>query len=135
MNAGAVGQIIGVRLDGVNHVFRIAALFQNLGALQRMVRRVGPALVIEVVQQADNAPCLRVFAEFARIGAHGGFDSKHVLDQARVFCVFLQEGEGVGTIHESLLGGPTYRAGGRVKALPHLAIRSDRLVCRPKHRR
>ena len=55
-DARAIGQIVGVRLDRVDHVLGIAVLGQDGRALQRMVGRVRPALVVEVVQQADDAP-------------------------------------------------------------------------------
>ena len=42
---------------------------------------VGVALVVEVVQQAGQAPALLVLAEVSRVGAHRGLDGEHVLPE------------------------------------------------------
>src|ERR1700687_1173219 len=64
-----------------------------------MVRRIGPALVIEIVHQTDDAPALLVLAELAGVSPHGRFDRQHVFDQAGVLGVFMQQGNSVGTVH------------------------------------
>jgi hypothetical protein len=64
-----------------------------------MVRRIRPALVIEIVQQTGDAPRFLVLAEFAGVGAHAGFDGKHVPDEALVLHVFVQECERFRSIH------------------------------------
>src|SRR5262249_20247124 len=68
-------------------LLRIAALSQNPRSLRgvlavRGVLGVGPALVIEVVQQGSPAPGLVVGAVPAGISAHTGFHRQHVLSQA-----------------------------------------------------
>ena len=64
------------------------------------MRGVGKALIVEVVQQADDAPRLRVFAELGGVGAHRRLDGQHVLAQRRRLGVLLHQGEGVGAIHQ-----------------------------------
>ena len=55
-NAWRIGHLGGMRLDGVDDVLRIAALGQYRGTLQGMVRQIGPAFVVEIVQQARRFP-------------------------------------------------------------------------------
>ena len=75
-------RVVGVRQDRARHPLGIALRLQDLDAAKRMVLLVGPALVVEVVQQRDDAPVLFVLAEQPRVAAHRGFDRQHVLAQA-----------------------------------------------------
>ena len=47
-----------------------------------MIGRRRIALVVEVVEQRDDAPLLLVLAERARVAADGGLDGERVLAQA-----------------------------------------------------
>ncbi len=64
-----------------------------------MIGGIGPAFIVEIVEQANDAPLAFIFAEFAGVGAHGDFDGAHVADQAWILDVFIEQGESVGTIH------------------------------------
>jgi hypothetical protein len=90
-------QIIGVRLDGVNDVVRIASLFENRGPFERMVGGIGPTLIIEIVQQPRRPPFLLILAELPRIRPDGRLDRQHVLDQAVAVAKFVQQCEVIGT--------------------------------------
>src|SRR5207249_337882 len=87
-------QVVRVRLNGVDYIRRIAALGKNLSAFKRMIRRVGPALIIKVVQQANQTPLLFVFAEFASIRSHRGLHREHVAAQGERLGVLVHQGEG-----------------------------------------
>ena len=86
--------VVGVRQDRARHPLRIALLAQDLDAAERMVRRVGPALVVEVVEQRDDAPVLLVLAPQPRVAAHRGLDRQRVLPQALALRVFRQQRPG-----------------------------------------
>src|SRR4029077_4911898 len=53
-----------------------------LDAAERVIRGLGVALVVEIVEQGDGGPGLFVLVELARVAADGGFDGEHVLAQA-----------------------------------------------------
>jgi hypothetical protein len=74
VHARTIGEVIGVRLDGVDHVRGIAVVAEDLGPTQRVVGRIGPALVVKVMEQADSAPFLFVLAELASVSQHRRFD-------------------------------------------------------------
>ena len=61
--------------------------------------RVGEFLVVEVVEQPDQPPRLRVLPELAGIGPHRGFDREHVLPQRGRLRVLLHERQGFLAIH------------------------------------
>ena len=90
MGARIVGQIVGMRADRVDYFLGIARGAQDGRALQRMIGGIGPALVIEIVQEADDAPGFFIGAMFFGVGAHGDFDRLHVAHQAGVLDVFVQ---------------------------------------------
>ena len=98
-DAGAVGQIVGMRLDRVDHVVRIMPLFEDCRSLERMIGRVGPAFVVEIVQEPDGAPLLLVFAVFAGVGPQRRLDGQHVPHEVFVFCVLANEGQVGITTH------------------------------------
>ena len=52
-----------MRQNARDHFFRIAAFAKYLRTFERMVGGIGPALVIEVVKQPDDAPRLFMVAE------------------------------------------------------------------------
>jgi hypothetical protein len=75
--------VIGVGEDGANEFGGIAVFAEDFGAFRGMltigrVVIVGPAFVVEVVQERGEGPEVLVGAEFAGIGADAGFDSEHV---------------------------------------------------------
>jgi 2-polyprenyl-3-methyl-5-hydroxy-6-metoxy-1,4-benzoquinol methylase len=74
--------VVGMGENGAAHVFRIAALFQNLVSHKRMLGRRGIFFIIKVMQQAGDAPLVLVLAKLASIGAHARFHGQHVLAQA-----------------------------------------------------
>ena len=71
-----------MRQDRARHPLRVALLLQDLHAAKRMIRLIGPALVVEVVQQRHHAPVVLVLTPEPRVAAHRGFDREHVLPQA-----------------------------------------------------
>ena len=70
--------VAGVRQDRAANLFGHAALFQDLAALEGMVLGGGIFFVIEVVDEADEAPEFFVLAELAGVGAEAGFHRKSV---------------------------------------------------------
>ena len=98
-----VGEVIRVGLDRVDHLLRVAALPEDRRAAQRVVRRVRPALVIEVVQQADRPPQFLVLPPDPRVGPHRRLDGEHVLDEAVTLRVLPHEGEVGISIHLAIL--------------------------------
>ena len=60
-----------------------------------MVFLIGPALVIEIVQQRGDSPELLVRSGFAGIGAHASFDGQGVFAQIFVLREFAEEVPGV----------------------------------------
>ena len=77
------------------------AFTQNLRAFASVVRRIRPAFVIEIMNQAGRAPGLDVFAEVRRVMSHGGFDRQRVFDQRLGFRVFVQQVPGFVSGHGS----------------------------------
>ena len=63
--------------------------------LIRRMLLIGPALVIEIVQQRSQAPGFFVGAGFARIGTDTRFDREHVFAQALRSGVLAQQFPGV----------------------------------------
>ena len=55
---------------------------------------VGKALVVEVVQQAHQAPGLRIFARPLGHGTHGDLDGVHVLPEGIGGGVLVHQGQG-----------------------------------------
>ena len=85
----------GVAENRMNDLFRIAALAQDGGTLARMFFRrmvfdVGPALVIEIVQQSCKSPCFFIRGIPVGVGAHAGFDGQRVFPQAFAPRVFAE---------------------------------------------
>lgn len=92
--------VIGVGEDGADHFFRIAVLAENFGALGGMfavgsVVVVGPTLVVEVVEEGNEAPELLVGTKFAGVGADTGLDGKHVFAQTFGLSVFTEKFPGI----------------------------------------
>lgn len=86
-------EVVGVGEDGVDDLFGVASFAEDGGALEGVVRGIGPAFVVEVVEECDGAPEFFVFAEFTGVGADGGFDGEHVFDEAIVGDEFADESE------------------------------------------
>ena len=59
------------------------------------VRVVGPALVVEVVQQRGEAPQIFISAGLSRVSAHAGFYRQRVLAQIFVLRVFAEQSPSV----------------------------------------
>ena len=57
-----------------------------------MVLLIGPALVVEIVQQRGEAPKLLVGGGLAGVSAHASFDGERVLAQIFVGGVFAEQG-------------------------------------------
>ena len=90
-----------MRFDGVNHVLGVASLAEDLRTFEGMVRGIGPALIVEIVQQPDDAPFLFVFVQLAGIGPHRRFDGQHVLAQALALRVLTNQRKCVVAVHAS----------------------------------
>src|SRR5579872_6572095 len=60
-----------------------------------MLVQAGVALVVEVVEEARQAPQLFVLAEFAGIGTHGRLYRQHVPAQALTLGPFRHESPGL----------------------------------------
>jgi hypothetical protein len=88
--------LIGVRHDGADEFFGVAAIAENSCALGGMllvrgVVGVGPALVIKIVQQSGKSPEFFIGAGFASVGADTGFYGQHVLAQRFGLRVFTDK--------------------------------------------
>jgi hypothetical protein len=82
--------------DGADDFFGVTLLAKNLGAcggvlLVRGVGLVGPALVVEIVEQSGDTPELFIGAMLAGVGADAGFHRQHVLAETLRLRVFAQE--------------------------------------------
>jgi hypothetical protein len=82
-----------VAKDCVNHFFRVSAFAENFRAfvgmfLRGMMGGVGPAFVVEIVEQACEGPEIFVSAEFSRVRAGAGFQGESVFTQAFALRVF-----------------------------------------------
>src|SRR5258707_12785950 len=100
--------IIGVRENGADNFFGVTLLAQDLRAFGGValvggMLVIGPALVVEVVQQRGEAPGLFVGAGFTGIGAHAGFDGKHVLTERFGLRVFAEQFPGLFARRHSVL--------------------------------
>src|SRR5690606_22693869 len=98
-------EVIRVALDGVNDVLGVAQLLQDGGTLQRVVRRVRPALVVKIVQQTGDPPPLLVFAEAPGIGPHGRLPRQSMAQQAFALGVLGQELPRRGSGHDVVSRG------------------------------
>ena len=92
--------IIRVGENRTNHFLGVAALTQDCRAARGVlfggtVGVVGPAFVIEIVQESGEAPKILVRAGLPSIGTHAGFDGQSVFAQAFVLPVFTQKSPGV----------------------------------------
>ena len=91
------GEVIGNRTrvrvtkNKVAPPFRVAEFRKNLRSSVRVVLGVGRALVVEVVEESDDAPHLGVAAAFDGVGAHRRFHTEGVFDKARIVGVFGQQ--------------------------------------------
>lgn len=60
---------------------------------------VRPPLVVEIVQQAREAPRLDIFTEACGVRQHRGFHCQHVLPEGITGRVFVHQFEGFGPEH------------------------------------
>lgn len=75
--------VIGVRENGADEFFAVAVFAKDFGAFGGVfavgrVVVVGPAFVVEIVQESGEAPEIFIGAVFAGVGADTGFDGEHV---------------------------------------------------------
>ena len=89
--------MLAVREDRADDELGTPARAQNLGAAKRMILQIGILLVVEVVQQRDDAPHFFVFAERARVPAHRRLDRERMLPQALALGVLGQHVPGIFT--------------------------------------
>ena len=104
--------IVRMRENGADNFFGVAQLAEDLCAFGGMllvcgVGVVGPAFVVEIVEQGGEAPEFFVGAVLAGVGADAGFDGEHVFAQAFGLGVFAEKFPGVvaGRHAERLLVG------------------------------
>ena len=76
---------------GADIVLGKAGLAQDLGAPLAVL--LGKLLVVDVVDQPDDAPFLLVLAELARVVAHDGLDGKRMAAETLGGVVLQEEGE------------------------------------------
>ena len=78
--------VFGVRHNGAADFIGVSSLFEDFVALVGMLVGGGPAFVVEVVDESDNAPEIfgfrRSVGVFVGAGAHAGLDGERVLAQA-----------------------------------------------------
>ena len=84
----------------VNDFLGVTALTENLRAFVGMLFRrvmlgVWPALIIEIVKQAGEAPGVFVAAELSSVGANAGFDGESMFAKALALCVFAEKIPGI----------------------------------------
>src|SRR5262245_37422871 len=96
-----------------------------------MIGRIGPALVVEIVQQADDAPALLVLAELAGISPHRRLDGDHVFLEAFALGVFREQLPCVVAIHFSAPRG-SIRAAKVPTANPKSESRNPKQIQNPK---
>src|SRR5215216_8075508 len=103
---------------------------------------VGMALVVEVVQEARDAPQLLVLAEAAGVRAHRRLDGQDVLAERRRFGPFAEEGPGLRARklerhgwYPSPASGPDRRPSGPVVTTPDGKARHRRRRAAIRHRR
>jgi hypothetical protein len=102
-------RVIGVGKDGANQFRGIAVFAQDFGAFGGMlavggVVIVGPALVVEIVEERGEAPEVFVGTEFAGVIANARFDSEHVLAERVGLGVLAEKVPGVvASRHEDIV--------------------------------
>lgn len=100
--------IVSMRKDGANDLFGIPELAKNPGAFGGMfvvgrVVGVGPAFVVEIVEERGEPPNFLVRSRFASVGAYARFDGEHVFAQTLRLRVFAEKFPGiVASRHEAL---------------------------------
>src|SRR5262249_18562773 len=91
--------VVGMGKDGAADLLGIAAFFEDFVAHERVLGRGGIFFIIEIVQQAGDAPLVFVLAELAGVGAHTGLNGQHVLAQALRLGVFAKQAPGLGPVN------------------------------------
>ena len=102
-------QVLGVREDRLDHLLGIALLAEDGRAVLRVLVERGMDLVVEVVEERDDAPELLVLAEPACVRARGGLDGERVPEQRLALRVLRQR-----------LPGPVARRLHRTSTIPGL---------------
>ena len=74
-------QMLSVREDCLDHLLRIALLAEDRRAVLRVLVERGVDLVVEVVEERNDAPQLLVLSEPARVRARGGLDGERMPEQ------------------------------------------------------
>ena len=73
-------------------------LAKNLAAAKRMVLEARPPLVVEVVQERNDAPARLVLAKLPRVAAHGRLHRQRVLQETLALGVLREQLPGVVAI-------------------------------------
>jgi hypothetical protein len=70
-----------MRLYRMHHIIRVAQLAQQISAHLTMFLNTGMAFIINIMQQASNAPLLLILAKLPRISPHRRFNRQSMLYQ------------------------------------------------------
>ena len=82
--------MIGVRLDGIDHILWIPSIFQDSRPDTWMIFGIGVLFVVKIMKKSGNSPFFLIFAQLASIGPHGRFDRQGVPDQAFALGIFVE---------------------------------------------
>ena len=96
--------------NGGDDFFRVAALAEDQGAGEgmlgsRVMIGVGPAFVIEIVEQSGEGPGIFIAAKFPGVGADAGFDGQGMLAETFALCVFAKQGPGIIAVRHLFSSG------------------------------
>jgi hypothetical protein len=94
-------EMFRVRQHGLDDLVRVSLLAQDRRAVLRMPVERRVHLVVEVVEQRDDAPELLVLAELPRVEAHRRFDGERVAKERLALGVARQRVPGTvaGEVH------------------------------------
>ncbi len=93
-------RIISVSEDGTTDFFGNTLLFQDLASPQRVIGRVRVYFVVEVVDQAHDAPFSLVLAELPSIGTNTRLHCQRMLPQVLVLGELAEKIPGFLAIHQ-----------------------------------
>src|ERR1700722_1148580 len=91
----------------VDHFFGVAAFAENFGTfvgmfLGRVLGGVGPAFVIEIMEQTGEGPEVFLGAKFTSVRASAGLHRQSVLAKAFALSVFAEKLPGVVAVGHDL---------------------------------
>src|ERR1700680_1034066 len=128
--------VIRVRKDRPHNLLGVASLAQNLGAFCRMLlilrmSLVGPALIVEIVQQRRKSPSLFISALLPGISANASFHRQHMLAQTLRLRVLAKQFPGIIARRHSwplqkIIAQP--RTSDDLKRRPRLHERSEKVA-------